>query len=344
MNTLKNSITTPPSDIHRIDEYMMMPEPIYIPSEQEIDKQIKDFCSSRKSISWNLYESIKPYLKDRFEVLQLLMDDDKDGFDRSSKNFEKLPDVIKNNKKLVLDILNRFPGNIKYLSETLRNDKDVVYKVLHSANFNHFIFEYFNDKVRNDKSIVLLAVMQDPRTFPYISNKLKNDWDVIHAGKSNIYDYINSVGPKILENALDFVSMNFEEYLFASSDNDNKKATQTIISNLIRDSKQFSLFLEKYVSDNFFSLLKDADENFEEEFQLISELNRYLSFSMKNWDLNTIKILKNKLNYVSVEHVEHTEVLTRMEKIFGDEIENRKINKVNYKTKPVSKPRKLDIH
>jgi hypothetical protein len=80
---------------------------------------------------------------------------------------------------------------LRYASDTLQNDKDVV----SAAVNNHSIaFIFASNALRNDKQIVLMAITNNPDLLMYASDTLKNDREVVYTAISKAgraFEYVS---------------------------------------------------------------------------------------------------------------------------------------------------------
>ena len=59
--------------------------------------------------------------------------------------------------------------SIQYLSDELRNDREIV---LMAVKQNGYLIQYLSDELKNDREIVLEAVKQDGRLIKYLSDEI----------------------------------------------------------------------------------------------------------------------------------------------------------------------------
>ncbi|CAM3046447.1 DUF4116 domain-containing protein [Legionella worsleiensis] len=86
------------------------------------------------------------------------------------------------NRTEVLELMNKTPGRFAEISDSLKNDLEIVMKaVAYSGRF----LEYVNSDVKKNKKIVLVAVKNDGQALKYADRSLQNNDDVVFAAVSN---------------------------------------------------------------------------------------------------------------------------------------------------------------
>lgn len=89
---------------------------------------------------------------------------------------EMLPDELLDNKDFATDILTKNPYNLKFFSERLRSDKEIVSRAISN---NVYLLELASDAIRNDKAFMKELLQKNPTALNYISDELKEDKDLI---------------------------------------------------------------------------------------------------------------------------------------------------------------------
>jgi len=147
--------------------------------EQERVKKLKDdFLAEFRS-----GERIKDLL-DRFRMLEELHTD----------------------KDIVLEVVKRFWPALQYVSEDLRNDREVVLAALGSLEDSipkrrpsARSLQYASEELRDDKEVVLEAVRRNGQAIQFASGRLQRDPDVIAAAIEENPAAINNIPHPIRE-------------------------------------------------------------------------------------------------------------------------------------------------
>lgn len=105
---------------------------------------------------------------------------------------------LRNNKSFVMYIVETyyFGQFVHYISNRLRNDKEVIMKCIKYYNDSYCDMMYaISDKLRNDKEVVLAIVRKDPDQLQYALDIMKDDKEVILAaiGAKQYLDAIDNV-------------------------------------------------------------------------------------------------------------------------------------------------------
>jgi hypothetical protein len=90
---------------------------------------------------------------------------------------------IKNSKAFAMLIIINFPEIFQFLSDNLKNDKDIIRIVITKYNNKKYsyydIFRNISYELKNDKDFMLELIKLDIHIIDYVSNKIKNDPDII---------------------------------------------------------------------------------------------------------------------------------------------------------------------
>ena len=93
------------------------------------------------------------------QIYEMLLNDRKCAkrlLDFHPTDFEFLSEKLKADKSFVLETIPKYSNCIKYASEELRNDKQVILRVL--VGKNGLLLEFASEALRNDREIVLRAI------------------------------------------------------------------------------------------------------------------------------------------------------------------------------------------
>ena len=132
------------------------------------------------------------------------------------KGVKSISNIHKNDKEIVLPLMEINGNDLTYVSDELKKDKDVVFAAIKNDptvfdeaddiffedrefillclntigydedNYKDFLINLTN-KFKDDKEIVLAAVKKYGNNIKYASNRLKNDKDIILAAIDNCY-------------------------------------------------------------------------------------------------------------------------------------------------------------
>ncbi len=136
---------------------------------------------------------------------------------------KQIPQEKINNRKIVLDTVQKNPLALKCASDELKNDRKVV---LAAVMRNGKALEYVSDELRNDKTVVLLSVIQDGHMLLYASDELKNDKEVVLAAvrqSGSVLVYASKELRNDKEIVLAAVKTKGRSLLFASKELKNDK-------------------------------------------------------------------------------------------------------------------------
>ncbi|AKF40961.1 hypothetical protein AAW50_00680 [Mycoplasmopsis canis] len=93
----------------------------------------------------------------------------------------ELPYNLRNDKEIVLEAIKHSPDAFKYASNELKNDKNLVLEAIKKWT-NIGLFQYASDELKNDKKFVLEILKISFNEFLFVSNKLREDEEVILEG------------------------------------------------------------------------------------------------------------------------------------------------------------------
>jgi hypothetical protein len=104
---------------------------------------------------------------------------------------------VKDNKSFAMLIIINFPEIFQFLSDNLKNDKDIIREVLtkyvNNKQYNYYtIFRHISYELKNDKDFMLELIKLDIHIIVYASYKIKNDPDIILniiTNNDNIYNF-----------------------------------------------------------------------------------------------------------------------------------------------------------
>ncbi len=104
----------------------------------------------KQKIDPNQKPFIQPICKNKKEALELVKMD--------GRSLKYVSDELKDDKEVVLAAVKRFPGIWLYASKRLRDSKDVALMVINGGGT--YWFRYMSEELQNDKELVFKAIKQ----------------------------------------------------------------------------------------------------------------------------------------------------------------------------------------
>ena len=169
-------------DIYLIDKYfdkninnksIQLFKNRFINDEEKIDKIVK---------------IIKPNYFNIINIKKLLLTEE-----ITLKFLEKMPIIIKylnynykNNKELILSICKKDESLIKYASHELKSDKDFIDKMIDIYPASIY---YAEKELKDNFDLGLKAVNKDGDVIEYLSERLRNNNEIIIIAKKNNFNY-----------------------------------------------------------------------------------------------------------------------------------------------------------
>jgi hypothetical protein len=105
----------------------------------------------------------------------------------NAESFEFASADIRGNKEMALLALKSGESSFKYLSENLRDDFSIVILAFARKIINKQIppnLSYVSERLRKNKKVGLRAVQQDKNNLKFLSEKLRDDTDIIETFKT----------------------------------------------------------------------------------------------------------------------------------------------------------------
>jgi len=198
-------------------------------------KDNEDFVKMILNKNIGCFRFISNRLQNKKEIIMLCIEKLKLSTNKFNNILQYLNDINRNDKEIILPLINMNGSHIEYISKNLELDNDIVYTAIkndpdahifiHKSFFNnkdfillclhdndyHDHLKYMNflsslnDKFKDDKDIVIGSIKKCCKNIFYCSNRLLNDKDVILTALNshyccyynNKYDYI-----KLLSNII----------------------------------------------------------------------------------------------------------------------------------------------
>jgi hypothetical protein len=233
-------------------------------------------------------------------------------------SYTYLPNKLKENFLFHLYLIEKYPFLLEKMPETYKNNSHLVHKAVSSNGYIlHFIQ---NQKILDNKEIILKAVQNNGCFLAYASERLRNDLDVVsHALHKNI-ESICFIGQSFLENPSLLFLRNPWVFLDGWITFSKNEILQKIKNNL--KNKKFlicnseSLFPNKYQWNHYLNIIDKSigvtdfltlDYVMRESF---SSLDVFIPY----WNMDSIKRLKdfsdeNRLN----KSLKNPNILTMMD-------------------------------
>ena len=192
----------------------------------------------------------------------------------------RIPKRLWNNKKLVLEFIDKYSFRIKYAftgtadklidnfinsfkftSKKLKADKEVILK---ATNASGIALQFASKKLKNDKTFILQVVKSNPYAFEYIPNEFKNDKDVVlEAVKSNPY-------------AFKYVPLDFfrkEEQLSPIIETIKISLKNRVGQDVSQEDQEYATRVIKMVKDTIAEKRKEIDKIEQEKIKIEQEKN-----------------------------------------------------------------------
>ena len=94
------------------------------------------------------------------------------GIKKFNFPLQYVSNILKNDKEIVTEAIKQDRTNLDKISNNLKNDKEFILNGIKKFNFP---LQYVSNILKNDKEIVTEAIKQDIKNLKYASNNLKND-------------------------------------------------------------------------------------------------------------------------------------------------------------------------
>ena len=131
---------------------------------------------------------------------------------------------------------------LKYASQSVRNDKDVVLPIIEVRRND---LQYASEELRNDKDFVMAIVARCPRALSNIRGKLSGDKDVIQIAITKNIDYLFFVGSEVRkdrEYMLDLIADNPRAYSYVHR---TLTYDETFVSSAIKRNPEVREYMRK---------------------------------------------------------------------------------------------------
>ena len=163
-----------------------------------------------------------------------------------ARTIQSVPDLFKDDKEIVLNVVSREGGQLNKVSEKYKNDEDVALVAIYNNTSSMY---YASDKLKNNKEFALKIVSYDGCTLQYFSTDIKNNKEIVLVAVDQ-----NGI---LLQYASDILKNDKEVVLVAI---DNNGCAFTSASNELKNDRDFILsaikqngnvYKYKYISQQF---------------------------------------------------------------------------------------------
>ena len=202
-------------------------------------------------------------------------------------------DII-NNKTFIMKIIKNCPEIFQFLSDDLKKDKEIITIIIttyiNNKHDNYYtIFKHMSYELKNDENFMVELIKLDIRILYYISDKIKNNQDIIlniMTNNENIYNFK-------IHNNIELNNDTIYPYL--------KYLCNNVSNNLINNKDFIKSIIEK-CQEAFEYIPYELKNDKDFIFELLDEGNtrilEYISNNLKNDEDFVIRIIENYDDYV----------------------------------------------
>ncbi|MEE3342776.1 MAG: DUF4116 domain-containing protein [Bacilli bacterium] len=175
------------------------------------DGRIKKIISTRNI--QNDYDS----LKDRQDQVAFII----------SAYYDKVPTLTLKDKKYIIRSIKHNPIALKYMDESLKNDRDIV---LAAVKGSSYVLNYVDRKFKKDKEIILEAVKQGTYDVANLDENLRKDKEImIEAIKLDVYNIIYADECLKKDKDLVLLAVKKDGMMLACADGSLKKDREVVL-------------------------------------------------------------------------------------------------------------------
>ena len=163
---------------------------------------------------------------------------------------------LRNDKDIIIALLNNNPNFYEKLSDEIRSDFDIFLVVLNSKKLdrNFIPLKYADENIKNNKDLVFLSINRNSSSFEYASDKLKKDAEVVLYAVNYNLSNINHIDSSF-KNDKEFMTRIILKY--------GIKALEYAGEDILKD-KDFAIKLVNNFGSTVYRLLSDDLQNDEE--------------------------------------------------------------------------------
>lgn len=223
------------------------------------------------------------------------------GFGFNNNNFldNFSNDSLKSDKLFALMALNSHSMNYKFLSESLKEDKQIIKNAVFSnGNAQYNCLEYLPLKYKDDKKFMTFYIKCDGRNINFVSNKLKKDLELTYLA-INTTPY-----------AVEFIDNEYKdnEKLICRLLNKNIRCFE-YISERLRNDKKIIIKCIKILQSLSIKKSSEFDKTFEFEAAILLRYTSPINRSDKEIVLPLITLNGYALQYASNELKQNKEIV-----------------------------------
>ena len=138
-------------------------------------KADKLFVLMAVNYSGAFYKKIADELRDDEQIIYNAALSDKYKFE--CLNY--IPIKYKQNKEFMKFFISINGSNIKFVSDDLKTDNELINLAINNKYGGTQVLEYLSESSKDNEDIVNIAINNNPKCFKYISDRLKNDKQII---------------------------------------------------------------------------------------------------------------------------------------------------------------------
>jgi hypothetical protein len=266
--------------------------------------------------------------------------------------FKELPQHIQKDKNVVITLINtkKLFSVYKYIPENLKRDHEIIQTLLETkySDALNMIFSA-NPLLETNKPFLLKAVKINGELYKGIHEFYREDIELTTEAVKNSAKALCYLPKKFREHPEKWVALNFFNFIsleFSIPISINTLDNLNEIKKNIQQNNdvEFNMFVEKEMVTHYWpdmermmtrecNNLPSIHKNYAVEF------NRYLSYMMKYWKVESIQYLLDKSNEIVNDSLKNS-----MSAIFSQELKRRDIinlNQDNNQNKAKTKPRKI---
>ena len=260
----------------------------YASDELKNDNELVDIALNNNINSF-------PYISDNFRNNEIIIEkciqiaqftNNRSSINRPSILDYVTSDIIKDNKNIMMKLMEQNGSQIRYVSDRLRNDYDVVSTAIKQDPYCAYLYGNINESLYYDKKIILFTLNQPDSDIDNYSDFMNNF--------SEFPDILDD--KEIVSAAINKSGKNFK---FISERLQNDK--EIVIKSLMNcyDTSEY----DEYYYDRYFEYIKYM-KNLEDEIENILD---YTSESLKK-DSDVLQVIINKkkdffLNICKASHI-----------------------------------------
>lgn len=107
---------------------------------------------------------------------------------KDCRKFDTLPDNLKNDKDIILQIVEEYPGCFYYVKDKkILSDKNFILECLDKASGD--ILEHLDKKLKADEEIVVKALKKFGNSLEHVDKKFKKDKKIVLLALENAHPF-----------------------------------------------------------------------------------------------------------------------------------------------------------